>query len=226
MSGTNESVGVVQSLLFKSRMVAYARFGPDGQLKDANPRFLSLIGAGCDDRRLPQLVVEGQREEMERLLREREPSGAPRNLHFAEGIRGPITLLVTWEWDGGDLVLLGEAPADDLEATQAVLLKLNSRVSELARENTKKSAALEKALADLRSSHWHLRRLKELLPICSYCGKVRTGEDYWQSVEAYLAENADFLTHGVCPECLAKLDLELEESHERHRPGGAPEGPS
>jgi hypothetical protein len=97
-------------------------------------------------------------------------------------------------------------------------------VSELARENAKRNAALEKALADLSASHWHLRRLQELLPICSYCGKVRTGEDYWQSVEAYLAENADFLTHGVCPDCLAKVNLEMEESHERQEPGRDPQG--
>jgi response regulator RpfG family c-di-GMP phosphodiesterase len=69
------------------------------------------------------------------------------------------------------------------------------------------------ALEDLRTSHWHLRRLQELLPMCVYCRKVRTGEDYWQSVEAYLGENSDFLTHGICPECLAKVDRELEESH-------------
>jgi hypothetical protein len=68
-------------------------------------------------------------------------------------------------------------------------------------------------LEDLRASHWHLRRLQELLPICVYCRKVRTGDDYWQSVEAYLQENSDFLTHGICPECLAKVDRELEESH-------------
>jgi hypothetical protein len=224
MPSVSEPVGALQSLLFKSRLVAYARFGPDGTLKDANPRFLSLIGGGLDDRRLPQLVVEGQREEAAKLLRERRPSGTARNLHFAAGLESPVTLLVTWDWDAGDLILLGEAPIDDLEAAQTTLVKLSGRVSELARENAKRNAALEKALADLSASHWHLRRLQELLPICSYCGKVRTGEDYWQSVEAYLAENADFLTHGVCPDCLAKVNLEMEESHERQEPGRDPQG--
>jgi hypothetical protein len=192
-------------------MVAYARFGSDGCLKDANPRFLSLIGGELNDRRLPQLVVEGQREEMTKLLREHLPSGVARNLHFAEGVESPLTLLVTWDWDDGDLILLGEAPVDDLEAMQATLVKLNRQVSELARENAKRNAALEKALVELRASHWHLRRLQELLPICSYCGKVRTGDDHWQNVEVYLAENADFLTHGICPECLAKVHPGLEE---------------
>ena len=82
-----------------------------------------------------------------------------------------------------------------------------------------RNETLGRALEDLRTSHWHLRRLQELLPICVYCRKVRTGDDYWQSVEAYLAENSDFLTHGICPECLAKVNGELEESHGLRKPG-------
>jgi response regulator RpfG family c-di-GMP phosphodiesterase len=69
---------------------------------------------------------------------------------------------------------------------------------------------LASALEDLRESHWHLRRIQELLPICSYCGKVRTEDTYWQSVEDYLRKNSDFLTHSVCPECLAELEKELD----------------
>ncbi len=87
--------------------------------------------------------------------------------------------------------------------------RLQLAESDLSRRNETLGLALE----DLRTSHWHLRRLQELLPMCVYCRKVRTGEDYWQSVEAYLRENSDFLTHGICPECLAKVDRELEESH-------------
>jgi response regulator RpfG family c-di-GMP phosphodiesterase len=72
---------------------------------------------------------------------------------------------------------------------------------------------LSRALEDLRTSHWHLRRLQELLPMCAYCGKVRTGEDYWESVQTYLTENSDFLTHGICPECAAKAKRELEAGY-------------
>jgi response regulator RpfG family c-di-GMP phosphodiesterase len=98
--------------------------------------------------------------------------------------------------------------------------RLQLEESDLSRRNV----TLGRALEDLRTSHWHLRRLQELLPICAYCRKVRTGEDYWQSVEAYLQENSDFLTHGICPECLAKVDRELEESHGAREPGRVPEG--
>ncbi len=49
------------------------------------------------------------------------------------------------------------------------------------------------------------RQLRGLLPICSYCKRVREGEDYTLSVEAYLAEHTDAqLSHGVCPDCYEK----------------------
>jgi hypothetical protein len=44
--------------------------------------------------------------------------------------------------------------------------------------------------------------LQGLLPICSYCKKIRDDEGYWQQVERYIAarSEADF-SHGMCPDC-------------------------
>ena len=46
------------------------------------------------------------------------------------------------------------------------------------------------------------KTLRGLLPICSYCKKVRDDKGYWKQIEVYIAANsqADF-THGLCPEC-------------------------
>lgn len=47
--------------------------------------------------------------------------------------------------------------------------------------------------------------LKAMLPICSYCKKIREGNTYWQSLERYLHQhhNIEF-SHGLCPECARK----------------------
>ncbi|WP_447987010.1 hypothetical protein [Nitrospira sp. Nam74] len=47
--------------------------------------------------------------------------------------------------------------------------------------------------------------LQGLLPICSYCKKIRDDSGYWQQVERYIAarSEADF-SHGICPECRPK----------------------
>ncbi len=50
-----------------------------------------------------------------------------------------------------------------------------------------------------------IHSLKGLLPICSWCKKVRDDEGYWSQLEVYVREHseADF-THGICPTCMAE----------------------
>ena len=54
-----------------------------------------------------------------------------------------------------------------------------------------------------------VKTLSGLLPICAWCKKIRDDKGYWTRVEEYIAEhtNADF-THGICPECAAKVAAE------------------
>lgn len=66
----------------------------------------------------------------------------------------------------------------------------------------------------LRSLHDALAEVKQLsgiLPICSYCKKVRDDKGYWSQVEAYIQSHSEArFSHGMCPECedreMAKID--------------------
>ncbi len=41
------------------------------------------------------------------------------------------------------------------------------------------------------------------LPICSYGKSVRDDQDYWHTVESYLAQHTSSrLTHSICPSCM------------------------
>ncbi|MDD3814837.1 MAG: hypothetical protein PHZ02_09335 [Desulfocapsaceae bacterium] len=57
-------------------------------------------------------------------------------------------------------------------------------------------AKLEKALAEVKT-------LRGILPICSFCKKIRADDDSWHQIEVYVKERseADF-SHGICPACL------------------------
>lgn len=47
-----------------------------------------------------------------------------------------------------------------------------------------------------------IRQLKDLIPICSYCLKIRNDENYWQRVETYVNEQTGSnFTHSICPTC-------------------------
>jgi hypothetical protein len=47
-----------------------------------------------------------------------------------------------------------------------------------------------------------LKVLHGLLPICSYCKKIRDIHGYWEQIERYITarSEADF-SHGMCPDC-------------------------
>lgn len=48
-----------------------------------------------------------------------------------------------------------------------------------------------------------LAELRQLLPMCSYCRKVRNDEEFWQDVEQYLSKHTGIsFSHGVCPDCM------------------------
>ena len=50
-----------------------------------------------------------------------------------------------------------------------------------------------------------IRQLKELIPICMYCKRIRDDQDYWQQMESYIhACTGTNFSHGICTECFTK----------------------
>ena len=67
--------------------------------------------------------------------------------------------------------------------------------------------ALQQTLADrvrkLEEALSNVKQLQGLLPMCSYCKRIRDGQAYWMQVEKYLSENSEAqFSHGICPDCL------------------------
>jgi hypothetical protein len=65
------------------------------------------------------------------------------------------------------------------------------------------------ALATLRktaSLTSQINTLSALLPICSWCRKVRNDSGYWEQIEKYISSRTSTsFTHGICPECRQKM---------------------
>jgi PAS domain S-box-containing protein len=58
---------------------------------------------------------------------------------------------------------------------------------------------LQKALADVKT-------LSGLLPICSWCKKIRSEQGDWSELESYVTKHSDAsFSHGICPDCLPKV---------------------
>lgn len=74
-------------------------------------------------------------------------------------------------------------------------LKTGARIASLQQSLSQRVRELQDALAVVK-------QLSGLLPICSYCKKIRRDDNYWQQLETYLSEHSEAeFSHGVCPEC-------------------------
>ncbi len=77
-----------------------------------------------------------------------------------------------------------------------------------------------KIIAELKRALEEIKTLSGLLPICAWCKKVRDDKGYWKQVEHYVAEHTEAeFTHGICPDCLKKLEPELYEKIKRQEQG-------
>ncbi len=64
---------------------------------------------------------------------------------------------------------------------------------------------LYNTVAKLKNALEEIRTLRGILPICSFCKKIKDDTGYWNRLEAYVTErsHAEF-SHGICPECAQK----------------------
>ncbi len=70
---------------------------------------------------------------------------------------------------------------------------------------------LKKKIEELEKALSHIDKLEGILPICSYCKKIRlegtAPEDQgnWLQIERYIGERTEAqFSHSICPECLKK----------------------
>ena len=91
-----------------------------------------------------------------------------------------------------------------------VRVRVGVQMIELQTTLAKRVTELEEALA-------HVKQLHGILPICSYCKKIRDDQNYWQKVESYITQNSEAqFSHSICPGCYADVDQpQLDKSKRR-----------
>jgi sigma-B regulation protein RsbU (phosphoserine phosphatase) len=124
----------------------------------------------------------------------------------------PYLILLTAKSEKEDIVEGLEAGADDYitkpfsRAELRARIGAGVRIQELHKNLAARVAELEGALS-------RVKQLQGLLPICSYCKKIRDDKNYWQQVDSYISEHSDVeFSHSICPACyesVVKSQLKL-----------------
>lgn len=119
-------------------------------------------------------------------------------------------LLLTSRHTKEDVITGLQAGADDYlikpfdHGELRARLQVGVRVLQLQATLAERVRELEEAVASVKT-------LQGLLPICSYCKKIRDDGNYWHRVESYIAHHANVrFSHGICPDCNHRLQSQPE----------------
>lgn len=60
----------------------------------------------------------------------------------------------------------------------------------------------DQLIVELKTALSKVKRLSGLLPLCSYCKKIRNDKGYWDRIEEYIREYSEAeLGDSICPKC-------------------------
>jgi CheY-like chemotaxis protein len=92
-----------------------------------------------------------------------------------------------------------------LAALRQVYEQQSKRCDSLERHVHQRTAQIEASNIELTRTLAEVKELTGLLPICSYCKKIRDAEDSWHQLETYVVNHSHVqFSYGICPECLAQ----------------------
>jgi sigma-B regulation protein RsbU (phosphoserine phosphatase) len=114
-------------------------------------------------------------------------------------------ILLTARGRSEDIVAGLEAGADDYVTKPFYPEELQARLQAGLRIVDLQSSLADR-VCELESALSRLKQLQGLLPICSYCKKVRDDKNYWLQIESYVSEHSEAqFSQSPCPNCSEKV---------------------
>jgi DNA-binding response OmpR family regulator len=134
-----------------------------------------------------------------------------RRIRAMETTTPPYLILLTAMSSKSDVVKGIEAGANDYLSKPFHRDELRVRVN-VGVQMIELQKSLVDRVADLEQALSQVKQLEGMLPICSYCKKIRNDENYWEGVETYISHHSCVeFSHGICPDCHTRVMAELAE---------------
>jgi PAS domain S-box-containing protein len=159
----------------------------NGHFKRLNPAWERTLGFSRQELMSRPFIEFVHPDDRERTLnKNREVRGGGQALGFENRYRCK---------DGSYRWLLWNAAPD---SPKRVIYSVARDITERKRAEEER----EQLVRELQAALAEVRSLQAILPICSYCRKIRDDENYWQTVEGYISKHTNTrFSHSICPTC-------------------------
>ncbi len=124
-----------------------------------------------------------------------------RKMRESVNLASTYLILLTSKPDKDGVVIGLESGANDYVRKPFDREEMHARI-QVGERVIELQTALARKVKELEESLSKIKTLQGLIPICSYCRRIRDDQNYWKELESYIAEHssAEF-TYGICPEC-------------------------
>ncbi len=174
----------------------------------------AIAGEAGDGQEALRLVEELKPDAVLMDIRMPVMDGLTAALRITEKQPTPIVIMTAYESEelvrqaseAGVASFLTKPPAlAEIERAITIALARHADLMELRRVNQE----LRQALAEIKT-------LRGILPICSFCKKIRTPDGQWEDVATHILKHTEARpSHGLCPDCYKKHYPELQDNKEK-----------
>jgi len=128
-----------------------------------------------------------------------------RKARALHGLPPLYLILLTVRDSKQDIVAGLQGGANDYITKPFDKTELLARVG-IGKQMVQLQQTLTERVAELKDALLSVKQLGGLLPICSYCKKIRDDQNYWQQVEAYVGKHSEAkFSHSICPQCYEEI---------------------
>lgn len=122
----------------------------------------------------------------------------------------PYLILLTSRGGMEDKVTGLDAGADDYLVKPIDPGELRARV-QAGQRIIEMQDKIQLQVKELQQAIKQIQTLHGILPICSFCKKIRDDTGYWEQVEVYVRNHSDAdFSHSICPNCLKENYPEID----------------
>ena len=211
------TAGFVEAFVSESDQFFQLHLGRNGAIKACSPSFITLIGLPYKQALGSSIADFLVASDASLLLEALKTCDETRNLilNFVDSEHCPVSVRARVSIANEDVGLIAERDTLEADNLSRQLIDLNNELTRLTREIQQKNYQLTEArdrlahaIEERDKSYWFIKKIRDVLPICLGCHKVKPSGTTWEDLEEFLQNNTNFLSHGYCPECLAKYKAE------------------